>query len=315
MVLPMFDKSDFRRALGSFVTGVTIVTSTDDDGNPIGFTANSFTSVSLDPPLVLVCIGLQSSNIDSFRTAKAFAVNILSEEQKNAASIFATRGVDRFASVPWHKSTMGVPVLDGAASWFECDTYDRIVAGDHLILIGKVGSYGHEPVTPLGFCRGNYLSFQLDQDIISSRTRKTNVGIILETREGIVLLRNESGRFRLPVSPKLGSKSDTDSLQEQLKRLGLDVEIDFLYAVYENENDNSLNVYYRGTAEPAEGQPADYCVFALDALPWNEVATKEMRVLLQRYISERANARFSIYAGNAESGRYQAVAGSSQSSD
>ncbi|MDX8464002.1 flavin reductase family protein, partial [Mesorhizobium humile] len=115
-----FDSGEFRRALGSFLTGVTIVTTIGPESEPRGFTANSFTSVSLDPPLVLVCIAHKALGHPVFATAKSFAINVLNESQKAASGIFASKAADKFATVDWRPGQTGSPVLDGSVACFDC---------------------------------------------------------------------------------------------------------------------------------------------------------------------------------------------------
>jgi flavin reductase (DIM6/NTAB) family NADH-FMN oxidoreductase RutF len=153
-----FDAADLRRAFGTFLTGVTVVTTRDPDGTPRGMTANSFTSVSLDPPLVLVCIGKGSSNIAAFAAADRFAVNILGHAQSEVATVFSARGIDRFATVPHREAATGAPVLADCLSWFDCTLHQQVVAGDHLILIGRVEDFDAHPHEPLGFCRGRFVN-------------------------------------------------------------------------------------------------------------------------------------------------------------
>jgi len=155
-----FETADLRRAFGTFLTGVTIVTTRDAGGMPCGMTANSFTSVSLDPPLVLVCIGKGSSNIAAFEAADRFAVNILGDDQTEVATAFAARGIDRFAEVACHEAATGAPILADCLGWFDCSLHQRVVAGDHLILIGRVEELHSRPRAPLGFCRGRFVNLE-----------------------------------------------------------------------------------------------------------------------------------------------------------
>ncbi|MGL4290784.1 MAG: flavin reductase family protein [Phreatobacter sp.] len=158
MGLAHFSQDDLRRAFGTFLTGVTVVTTRDGGGRPCGMTANSFTSVSLDPALVLVCIGKRSSNIGSFRETESFAGNILGREQAGVATVFASRGADRFAGVDCRRAATGAPILDDCLSWFDCRLHQRVDAGDHLILIGEVQEFGVSLSEPLGFCGGRFIS-------------------------------------------------------------------------------------------------------------------------------------------------------------
>src|SRR5262245_29804115 len=111
------DSREVRDALGAFVTGVTVVTTVADNGQPRGFTANSFTSVSLDPPLVLVCISKAAWSVAIFQEAKGFAVNILADNQRAISHLFATKESKKFEAVAWSPGPAGNPVLDGAAAW------------------------------------------------------------------------------------------------------------------------------------------------------------------------------------------------------
>jgi flavin reductase (DIM6/NTAB) family NADH-FMN oxidoreductase RutF len=153
-----FDHGTLRQAFGSFPTGVTVVTTLDAGGAPCGMTANSFASVSLDPPLVLVCIGKGSSNIAAFQATDRFAVNILGDDQADVAMVFAARGVDRFATVDWCAAGTGAPVLADCVAWFDCRLHQRVEAGDHVILIGRVAELAARPRDPLGFCRGRFVA-------------------------------------------------------------------------------------------------------------------------------------------------------------
>ncbi|RUW08267.1 alpha/beta fold hydrolase, partial [Mesorhizobium sp. M1A.F.Ca.IN.020.03.1.1] len=175
-----FDSGEFRRALGSFLTGVTIVTTIGAEGEPRGFTANSFTSVSLDPPLVLVCIAHKALGHPVFATSKSFAINILNETQKAASGIFASKAADKFASVDWRPGKTGSPVLDGSVATFDCDMERLVEAGDHSILIGRVRDFQHNTSQPLGYCRGAYITPGLSQEALAAAQPGTDVGAILE---------------------------------------------------------------------------------------------------------------------------------------
>lgn len=147
----------FRDALGRFPTGVTVVGTVDAEGRPVGLTVNSFASVSLDPPLVLVCIGKASSCHDALIGGDVFTVNILGEEQREVAERFATEpSAARFRDVTWSPGPGGGPVLDGVSGWLACRREAVHDGGDHSILIGRVEALevGDEP--PLVFHRGEY---------------------------------------------------------------------------------------------------------------------------------------------------------------
>ena len=151
------EPNTLRSALGSFATGVTVVTAFDEDNNPIGITANSFTSLSLDPPLLLVCIGNNSYTGGMIRKAEKFAINVLQIGQQPTSNIFASKKDDRFSEVEWVVGESGVPVLSASLSSFECERHEVHEGGDHFILVGKVTKAQYDlRRDPLLFFRGKY---------------------------------------------------------------------------------------------------------------------------------------------------------------
>ena len=158
------DAESLRRALGCFVTGVTVVTSRDAGGAPHGFTANSFTSVSLDPPLVLVCAGHEVENLDVYRRCSEFAINVLGDSQRSLSNRFATEHPNRFAGVLWRRGAHGAPILEGCIAALECVPWRRIEAGDHMIIIGRVLRCEDSCGRPLAYWRGSYRRLRCDRD-------------------------------------------------------------------------------------------------------------------------------------------------------
>ncbi len=151
------DARTFRDALGCFATGVTIITAMDSEGAPIGLTANSFTSVSLDPPLLLVCVANNSSSAAVLRAADRFAVNVLQIGQQPTSNRFAGKVEERFANTPWEVGEFGTPVLTGSLASFECGRDAVHEGGDHFILVGRVMKAMFEPRRdPLLYFRGKY---------------------------------------------------------------------------------------------------------------------------------------------------------------
>lgn len=147
----------FRNIMGHFTTGVAIVTSMAKNGAPIGMTVNSFTSVSLNPPLVLVCLNNSAGTISQFLSADDFAISVLSENQKEISQIFAKRHSDRFAQTHWHKGMNNMPLIDGAIAHFECTRTNIHDGGDHTIMLGEV-TRAHllNDDQPLIFYSGDY---------------------------------------------------------------------------------------------------------------------------------------------------------------
>ena len=156
---PGFSAQQFRTALGMFATGVTIVTTRDAAGVPVGVTANSFNSVSLAPPLVLWSLARLAGSMPTFERGSHYAINILSAEQRALAERFSTKAVDRFAGVPFREGFGGVPVIEGAAAVFECSNRSRYEEGDHVIFVGQVEHCERrEGATPLIFHGGRYFT-------------------------------------------------------------------------------------------------------------------------------------------------------------
>jgi flavin reductase (DIM6/NTAB) family NADH-FMN oxidoreductase RutF len=150
------DPKELRRAFGSFVTGVTIVTALDAHGHPVGLTANSFSSVSLDPPLVLWSLARNAPSVGDFTGASHFAINVLAANQHHLSRRFATPLPDKFTEVDCCEGTAGVPLLDGVIARFVCRNVRQYDGGDHLIFIGEVERYDRFDGEPLVFHAGRY---------------------------------------------------------------------------------------------------------------------------------------------------------------
>ena len=151
------DSRAFRNALGRFATGVAIVTALDADGHPVGLTVNSFSAVSLEPPLVLWCLDNRSHNLAAFSRASHHAINILAADQEELSNRFATWPADRFAGLDWRPGTGGAPVLPGCCAVFEVANETAHAAGDHTIFIGRVERFAEQArPAPLLFHAGRY---------------------------------------------------------------------------------------------------------------------------------------------------------------
>lgn len=154
----MNDAKSFRQCLGKFATGITVVTCTDEDGGGCGITANSFSSVSLDPPLVLWNVAKTSHSLPAFLNAKHFAINVLTAEQQNLSAHFARSDHTLFNGIAHSMSDMGVPILPDTLATFECRTHEIHDCGDHHIVIGEVTSFRSSQAKPLLFFSGRYRS-------------------------------------------------------------------------------------------------------------------------------------------------------------
>jgi flavin reductase (DIM6/NTAB) family NADH-FMN oxidoreductase RutF len=147
---------DFRRILGHFAAGVTVVTTCDGEARPTGLTASAFTSVSLEPPLVLVCVDHKSNSYPALRESGRFAINILRIEQEPISRRFASTLLDKFEAVPFHLSSLGLPLIDDALAHIECITVNTHGAGDHTIFVGRVEQASVGEGEPLLYYRGRY---------------------------------------------------------------------------------------------------------------------------------------------------------------
>ena len=148
------DSKFFRKTLGKYSTGVTVVTSIDNNGNPIGMTVNSFTSVSLQPALVLWCIDKKQPSYNSFMNAEGYAVNILSKDQNDLCHKFASQLDDKFENVDWKKSENGFPLVKNSLAWLDCKKWNYYPGGDHQILVGEVTSCDSFELEPLTYWNG-----------------------------------------------------------------------------------------------------------------------------------------------------------------
>jgi 3-hydroxy-9,10-secoandrosta-1,3,5(10)-triene-9,17-dione monooxygenase reductase component len=162
MAIPTLDEARYRQVLGHFCSGVVVVTGAGV-GGPFGMTCQSFSSVSLDPPLVMFCPAKSSSSWAAIRPSRSFAANILSSEQEDVSRVFATSGADKFRGVGWRAGATGSPVLDDVLAAIDCVVESEHDAGDHSIVVGRVVELhlaGREP-GPLLFYRGGYGRFEV----------------------------------------------------------------------------------------------------------------------------------------------------------
>ncbi|MEG0858689.1 MAG: flavin reductase family protein [Pseudomonas sp.] len=151
-----FDPQAFRTALGTFTTGVTIITTQAEDGSPVGITANSFNSVSLNPPLVLWSLSKKARSLPVFSTGKHWNVHVLSTEQESLSGRFATQGEDKFAEIQFDNGVSEAPLLQDCTARFQCRTAFQYEGGDHVIFVGEVLAFDHSERAPLAFQSGQY---------------------------------------------------------------------------------------------------------------------------------------------------------------
>lgn len=150
------DKNELRRVMGHFATGVTVITTISRDGRPFGLTANAFTSVSLEPPLLLISVDKKCDSYACFEESRVFTVNILADEQEALSRKFAVSGGNKFEGVAYHMGANGVPILDGTMAYIECKLYAAYEGGDHTLYLGEVEQTESREGKPLLFYRGGY---------------------------------------------------------------------------------------------------------------------------------------------------------------
>ncbi len=151
------ERDDFFRLMGSFASGVTIITSRDEDGVPRGFTASAFCSLSLSPALCMVGVDLRTESLPAIRSSGGFVINILAAHQQELSQRFASKAADKFAGVTYREGPVtGAPIFDGALAWIECRVKEMLPGGDHLIVVGEIeGGEAHDG-EPLVYFRSRY---------------------------------------------------------------------------------------------------------------------------------------------------------------
>ena len=299
------DPLDLRRAFGAFATGVTIVTTVDKNAEVYGFTANSFTSVSLDPPLLLVNIARSAYGLQIFTGAPGFAINILAEKQRDLSNTFASRGADKFANTSWTTKSTGSPVFDGVIAWFDCEFFQQVDAGDHVILIGKVLDYGYSSDSPLAFCRGAYLSFGLSPQMLQliSSGGNLRVGALIEY-DGKLLIHTDpdSGEVRLPIVDSVDNSDTDNSLIRLLSQSGIETHLPFFYAAY--HDGGTRYVYYRESLQSVDNLDQSHHLqfIEFDAIPWQAIRDNAITTMLKRFLRERSLDNYAVYIGDYDKG-------------
>ncbi len=297
------DPRALRNAFGTFMTGVTVVTAHDADGNPLGFTANSFTSVSMDPPLVLVCLANSSQNYDALTQADGFAINILSEHQKDVSNTFARPVDDRFACVDWRTGPHGSPVFDGVSAWFDCSMHKTVEAGDHVILIGQVQAYDTSPTPGLGYARGAYVTPMAEAEALSQNANLIVSALIARGNE-VLLVDDGNGGLALPEI-RVGKDGASTALTKLIEASGLSAEPGFIYSVFEDGAREHQHISF--LCQAADGFPAKGCFTELSASTLMDIADPAVRIMLERFASESRMGNYGVYYGNQTSGKVRPI--------
>ncbi len=293
---------ELRNAFGAFLTGVTVVTTREKGGVPRGFTANSFTSVSLDPPILLICVDKVAESFDVFIESPGFAVNILAEEQIGMSGLFASKRPDKFDIADWTMSSTGYPLLGGCCAWFECRQSQVIDAGDHVIILGEILNYDYNEKIGLGYVRGGYLRLGLEQSALRAASASADVivGAIVEHEGKLLLIHDaKTGELHVPASGQKGEPGSLTRLHKTLSDLGIEISISSLFAVFEHEQSGQQFIYYRATVNTG---PIGNDFWFPEEIPWRRIKSAATRIMLERYITESERGRYGVYFGGHRDG-------------
>lgn len=292
------DPRALRNAFGSFMTGVTVVTAHDKTGQPLGFTANSFTSVSLDPPLVLVCLANSSQNYDALVSADGFAVNILAESQIDISNTFARPTDDRFAGLAWSKGPFGSPIIAGVSAWFDCRLHRTVDAGDHVILIGQVEAFEDSSKPGLGYSRGAYFTPSATAEALAQNSNLV-VSAIIERNGEVLLVDDGNGGMALPETTVVGDGT-TAALKKLIETTGMIAAPGFIYSVFEDVDRKRQHISF--LCKACAGKPKNGVFVPLTVESLDDVTSPAILTMLERLSQEASIGEFGIYFGNQNSG-------------
>jgi len=301
------DPQAFRRALGAYPTGVTVVTAVSPTGEPIGFTANSFTSVSLEPPMLLVCPAKSLSSFAVFEQCEHFAINVLAEGQEEVANIFARYPGDRFAKVAWTSADRNLPLVDGAAASFSCRTANVFDAGDHIILLGELESFSHAGTRGLGYAAGRYFSLGLEQAAAQAtpKGRVSYVGAIVQAANSVLLIEDEAG-WSVPKLRVEGSAAIRTALTDWFANRGMAVTLRRTYSIFDGPRGEHFSYFLADGIDGASGSTIGRFV-PLDDIASLPIASAAERAMLDRFVRETEAKSYGFYVGDSVTGYVHAM--------
>lgn len=298
---------ELRNAFGTFMTGVTVVTTNSSDGDSsdaenIGFTANSFTSVSLDPPLLSVCLAKSMSCCSIFKNCSHFAINILAEAQEDISNLFASFEGDRFAKVDWTADADGSPIIDGVTTSFSCSNYQQIDAGDHMILIGKINRLSSTGNEGLGYSNQGYFSLGLERGAVEppKSVRSFKVGAIIESEGGVLLQDSDEG-LRLPSIEVETHTGALGAIRSYIKSKHIGVEFGPVYSIYDDQKTGEYSVYFLANS-PSQQPTSVGKYYPVETLVDLNMANDSLQLMLNRYSLETKSGVFGLYLGDQEAG-------------
>ena len=301
------DSRPLRDAYGSFMSGVTVVTAYTPDNTPVGFTANSFASVSLDPPLLLVCPSRELNCFDVFNQCTQFAVSVLAEDQREVSNIFASTSNDRFAQVRWFRDSKGNPVISDAAAVFSCDVSARHDGGDHIILVGEVQDYSMTNKLGLGYSAGSYFSLGLERQAneLLTPTQSAKVGAIAEY-QGRILMQQTTRGLQPPTVTATHRTGSLSAIREHLVTQNIDVAFGPVYSIFENMQSGVYTTFYRGEILNFQEQGV-YRLYSPEELATAKYADVAVGDLMKRYLIERSQGVFTQHSGDERKGKVQST--------
>lgn len=289
---------ELRDAFGAFMTGVTIVTTAHEDGKPLGFTANSFSSVSLDPALLLVSIAKTSSNYQTFSTTGHFAINILAEGQKELSNTFARPSDDRFAKVSWRLSANHNPLIDEVSAWFDCTTHAVIDAGDHALIVGKVEAFHSAGYAGLGYYRGGYFTpATLSAEVIVGP--KVIVSAIITRDDKVLMVKQPDNKWGLP-SKEIGKEGADKALADIFRQYQPDASANFIYSVYNNTETCYQYISFLCSAPDELAIKGEFV--SLDDIETQAFEDSALASMLERYRKESQLKSYGLYFGDHSNG-------------
>lgn len=298
----------FRDVLGSFLTGITIVATRDESGSVRAFTANSFTSVSLDPPLVLVCLAKSSGSLSTFTQSQTFSVNILGDWQRDAASTFARRGPEKDAALN-ALGTDNPPVIENSLTTLSCALDRAIDAGDHTILMGKVLRFKSRQGQPLGYFKGGFVAFGLAAQTLEQINGPVLIGGLLFDNGRVVLCRRPgASQFEIPTTPLLSGAHHGGVVKDLFARLGINAQPSFPYSVFQEQGQPYSTIVFtvEATEPPTYGIRPDgteVAAFGVADQPWKLVAGPMTQGMIERVFQEHAAGNFGLYYDTPDGGR------------
>lgn len=297
-----FDAKQLRAAFASYMTGVTVVTARAPDGSLVGFTANSFTSVSMEPPLLLVCPGNHLSSLSVFEQAEHFAINILSHGQESISNLFASAKESRFEHVAWAADEHGSPILNDVAASFSCAVHERVSAGDHMILIGRVTGFSATDSGGLGYCRNGYFSLEKERqaDTLTRSGLSGYAGALIQYKDQLLLQVDENGLSvpALALDKQLGARS---TLTRYLKSIGLQASIGPVYSLYDDEEQGTRHTFVKATASTDKTDALGEYV-TISEIRTQDFGNSAQRNMVERYIREYQSQEFGLYIGSSYEG-------------